>query len=729
MKNEETLVLYNPQIEPWLRNPQRALSRGGCDFYPSEYEHALDLLKGISPNHGAARFRVNARFLLNCVPGVRDLVVNAIKNDLQSISDYVESRALPRERLSLTIWVVFSLGGGTGSGIFLDVLDIIKGLVSSYFFGGGKSVFPLAIVPNEPTPYNDHIYMANGYAALADLVCKLSTEESKPYDAFFLAGFNDAMSEEIQSSLDDKIVRFITTVHKIPVGGAGQLDWANILQLGQNVAGVLGEDFFFTTFDSVQIYLPIEDIEKYIKLRSEIDGVKEQLEYTDEEDVMIFKQNIGGHVKKLEEYQSDNPRRIALAVGAIVESKTLRTEEEKIQILLSEIIENMSNQVQTAVIHNIEPILGRTGELLRRDLRNLSQEQHENIQSQIENIRKNLIPKSSKLSSKDPNEVVENVNKIVSGALDNALKSLINTIEKYYEDSCDRHIWPFSVRCRGRMHRVINELKGHMNAYKKITRSLNRYLLILNAINIYKQESLIPERERLTNKLNELEYEMRLLYPKIFGETEKDLIKRDSESAFRILLSTEGADKLYEEYKTGGNKALQGFTTGGLLNAIRGGYTKISEEQLYNQISNALLALQTWPISVERTEILNIIERKGVIRRTYVILADDNDRILMNEVMQRYNNIFAGPNVGNSIFYDETLGPRLYISLIVHPIPLHTITDLYYLNLAYKNLPDSKYRHVMRRAKDINLLQRGLTKVAVRNICEEMVSSPSEVKI
>lgn len=78
------------------------------------------------------------------------------------------------EKTGVDTWLVFSVAGGTGAGMFLDLAFLAKRIARTHGGGDAKSIIllPTAFVSNPPLSYSnhsDHRPFANAYAALMEL--------------------------------------------------------------------------------------------------------------------------------------------------------------------------------------------------------------------------------------------------------------------------------------------------------------------------------------------------------------------------------------------------------------------------------------------------------------------------------------------------------------------------------------------------------------------------------
>jgi len=129
-------------------------------FYPG-----LSKLKTM--NEGAGQIRAYSRLgFYDHYTEIRQAISNAAARvrNVENIEAVREKHRLDVDPSDLQVFIVFSIAGGTGSGMFLDVAFLVKNI----FDGQRVSNVGVIMMPGLFNPNEDRVF-ANGYAALKEL--------------------------------------------------------------------------------------------------------------------------------------------------------------------------------------------------------------------------------------------------------------------------------------------------------------------------------------------------------------------------------------------------------------------------------------------------------------------------------------------------------------------------------------------------------------------------------
>lgn len=129
-------------------------------FYPG-----LTKLKTMTEGAGQIRAYSRLGFFAHYTQ-IRNAIVNAgsVVRNIENIKMVKEKHSIDTNIADLQVFVVFSLAGGTGSGMFLDLSFLIKEI----FRGHALTTVGCILMPGLFNPNEDRIF-ANGYAALKEL--------------------------------------------------------------------------------------------------------------------------------------------------------------------------------------------------------------------------------------------------------------------------------------------------------------------------------------------------------------------------------------------------------------------------------------------------------------------------------------------------------------------------------------------------------------------------------
>lgn len=217
------------------------------------------LYEGVAPTGGGAiRDRIYARFLFDLNSAK---ITSAIESAMVKLKQkWQQQRDVQNKRV--LIWVVHTLGGGTGSGTFPSLIAKVKeladGILAEHHID--PIIWCIGILPSATnindisTAKFDKKFTANSYAALCEIQ-KMSNPENltiptfntypkkeitiprRPFDRYFLFGVNedaivrlrDGKSDEAEEYLDDTNHQIAYMMHYLPQypGGIENL-WHNM---------------------------------------------------------------------------------------------------------------------------------------------------------------------------------------------------------------------------------------------------------------------------------------------------------------------------------------------------------------------------------------------------------------------------------------------------------------------------------------------------------------------
>ena len=129
-------------------------------FYPG-------LTKLQTMTEGAGQIRAYSRLgFFEHYAKIKNAIINAgsVVRNVENTKTVREKHHLETNDEDLQVFVVFSLAGGTGSGMFLDLAFLIKNI----FEGTALTTIGCILMPGLFNPHEDRIF-ANGYAALKEL--------------------------------------------------------------------------------------------------------------------------------------------------------------------------------------------------------------------------------------------------------------------------------------------------------------------------------------------------------------------------------------------------------------------------------------------------------------------------------------------------------------------------------------------------------------------------------
>lgn len=258
---------------------------------------------------GAARQRIVGRYLIDNRENFQ-MVYNTLKKVIEGFVETHQNILTSRAGLSMNIWLLHSLGGGTGSGTFPLLAALIQEITESVhgdkkidFFVGGAGCLPSMVKkPELEGLKGDPRYYANAFAAMRELEKILQCSSKNPlkinmysrstsidiekslFDKYFLIGINeDALTatreEWIETYIEQKnnlIANCIYSLHKYR---SGLENWPP--GYGTMVLGTFGERELGVPIDLTRAYVNSKD--KCSELKDEIERNGEELKEKKEE--------------------------------------------------------------------------------------------------------------------------------------------------------------------------------------------------------------------------------------------------------------------------------------------------------------------------------------------------------------------------------------------------------------------------------------------------------------
>jgi len=253
---------------------------------------------------GAVRQRPYGRFLLDCPPNFKE-VRQEIDRMLVYLRDSWMRRAAPQDLL-YNIWIVHTLGGGTGSGAFPmlvsavsesanEVFSIAHGQTIDYYISG------IAFVPTANTldlkfKTFDLQYFANAYSAMQELK-KLSsasnenpvtiyssfgreddqqkfghkhTLNDRPFHIYFLYGVNEEKVSDLSKNKDAKL-ELEKYLEGVNISTAESMIALHHLPTSfENIVHAIEQSSPFATFSESELIIPIEGIKKLLEYKEKL---------------------------------------------------------------------------------------------------------------------------------------------------------------------------------------------------------------------------------------------------------------------------------------------------------------------------------------------------------------------------------------------------------------------------------------------------------------------------
>ena len=251
---------------------------------------------------GAARQRVVGRYLIDNRENF-EMVFNTIRNVIDGFVERHQNILTSRAGLSMNIWLLHSLGGGTGSGTFPLLAALIQEITESVhedrqidFFVGGAGCLPSMVKnPELEGLKGDSRYYANAFAAMRELEkilqCSIKNPlkinmysrdmsidmEKSPFDKYFLIGINeDAITttreEWIETYIDQKNNLIANCIYSLHKHRSGLENWPP--GYGTMILGTFGER---------ELGVPIDLVKAYVKSKGKCSDLTDVINQNGEE--------------------------------------------------------------------------------------------------------------------------------------------------------------------------------------------------------------------------------------------------------------------------------------------------------------------------------------------------------------------------------------------------------------------------------------------------------------
>ena len=250
-------------------------------------------------NSGTIRQRVLARYLI-------DKNYTEIYKKLRDIvGDFANKHSadLSEEGNSLTIWLLHSLGGGTGSGSFPILAAMLKGIKEDVERElGGRGLISICGVGSLPTmPENpaapiegDPVYYANSLAALRELERMLEGKveipiyssnvtlslDEFPFAKYFMIGVNESKlkrgikEEWVEAYIDEKNFSVASCILALHEHLTGPENWPRARA---------GKEFAIGSLSEHEISVPMWLIKNYVDKKKSLEEREDELKRVIEE--------------------------------------------------------------------------------------------------------------------------------------------------------------------------------------------------------------------------------------------------------------------------------------------------------------------------------------------------------------------------------------------------------------------------------------------------------------
>ena len=705
VKREDIIWLGGyPDLKSYFDDPLNSIDENekkNCNWFPWDDSRLISDLKsfGIGTG-GVGRNRILSRFVVECIPPVRKLIKNSIREDLATIKNNLIQEGVPLQDISLIVWITFGLGGGTGSGMFIPILSIVGDVIKE--LGMQAKIFPIAVLPTQPEASN--IEAANGYAALKDLSCIIAkgSSEASAITAPMLTGFAESRSEKYDISsiyelVDEKMADFIATIHFVPVGGgAQQIDWNNILQ--DTIPTIMSSynwPLAVAVYDTIKITIPIDKLKNYLITRLEYDKLMRELT-VEQISPDVLNKAYNYLFNKLSVNDALN------VVNATMMNMTLATRQKY--------LEELAEKVENTVKDYISDFLASVKRLLENELKELTKKKW------VSDITKSIIMDVYNKYNKISNNNIENItlndlielNQSINRAKENTLSD--------YNRHCSNRIF-LKSRCfnnlestRTHLNMAVQEL-GEIIAKLKIGEEFLAKLSLLQA-NI---ESELKEKK---SNRKVLDVKMRGLKGSLVSNF---IVKRISTNTYHLMFSEKGLERLYQDVvkpyidkENELNKVMSELEQRGIKYfATAGGKNKESYlagdlEAVKATIQNAIHDLHEIPVALNISE-LNKLKDKKIIKDLLWMLYDTEDKEIIEESTSSKSSVYQ--KVGKDV---NKLGPRVYMARLIIPVDIRIINDIKELKEAYEHLGYVVSHHAVPDAMNIDIIDMAFNDIIVK---------------
>lgn len=267
-----------------------------------------------------------------------------------AIGDFVFDIA--RDTDSKDVFLITSLGGGTGSGVFLDfVRDLKAEMVRKSV---SKNIIGIGIMPSYYMD-EDRRCAANGYVALKELNYLLKSDEN-PFFAFILMSIYQPgrikknlklAQDEVTSALKIFIKDFMG-IATTKTSAETKLEISDV----ETIMKPKDKDKQFSTLDIAYWHFPIEEVKEHIKIREEIEALNKEL--------TEIKDKISAKNEEIKNIESQKKELSTVVIEEMADIGELKESKEKIikeQESLKTKIEEIGGEIE-----NLREALKRTKE-------------------------------------------------------------------------------------------------------------------------------------------------------------------------------------------------------------------------------------------------------------------------------------------------------------------------------------------------------------------------------
>ena len=190
---------------------------------------------------GALRDRVYGRFLFDIN---RNKVEQAITDSMKAILNEWTRKGKKGDQIgNCAIWIVHSLGGGTGSGTFPSVIINVHKLAKEILVNGGINphIYCVGILPSATNIADityakfDKRYLANSFSALTELKMlgdpkglkyipysplssSINTEiilNSRPFERYFIFGIDEELTSDLNEDDAEVVEEYLSSSNKV----------------------------------------------------------------------------------------------------------------------------------------------------------------------------------------------------------------------------------------------------------------------------------------------------------------------------------------------------------------------------------------------------------------------------------------------------------------------------------------------------------------------------------
>jgi len=275
-----------------LESPRRGVAERDREHF--KYLHE----KVVFSSSGVIRQRVLARYLID---KNYTEIYKKIRNIVRDFADK-HSADLSEEGSSLTIWLLHSLGGGTGSGSFPILAAMLKGIKADVEKELGEGLISICGVGSLPTMpedpaapiEGDPVYYANSLAALRELERMLEGKveipiyssnvtlslDEFPFAKYFMIGVNESelkkgiKEEWVEAYIDEKNFSVASCILALYEHLTGPEHWPRARA---------GKEFAIGSLSEHEISVPMWLLKNYVDKKKSLEEREDELKRVIEE--------------------------------------------------------------------------------------------------------------------------------------------------------------------------------------------------------------------------------------------------------------------------------------------------------------------------------------------------------------------------------------------------------------------------------------------------------------